>query len=80
MGASGLDMTELTAVVTLGEPVGGDDGGDTSGVGEEAKRGSHGGHVLWLDGNSDRGGEFALAGGRIRVEVPGREDVHQQKK
>ena len=36
------DVPELAAVLTLGEPIGGDDGGDLSGSGEEANRGTHG--------------------------------------
>ena len=68
-------MSELTAVIALGETVGGDDGGDASGAGEEANRGTHCGHVLWLDSDSDQSGEFPLTGGRIGVEVSGRENA-----
>ena len=75
LGTSSLDVAKLVAVVILGEPVGGDDSGDPSGVREEANRGSHRGHVLWPDCNGDRSGEFSLAGGRVGIEVSGRENA-----
>ena len=68
------DMSELAAVVTLGEPVGGDNRGDLSGAREEADGGSHRGDILWSDGDGNRGGEFPLSRGRVWVEKPGRED------
>ena len=57
------DVPELTVVIALGEPVGGDDRGDLLGVGKEANRGAHCVDVLWSDGYCNRGGEFALSGG-----------------
>ena len=68
------DMPELTAVLALGEPIGGDDGGDLAGSGEEANIGAHGVDVLGFDGYRDRGGEFALTGHGIWVEESGGED------
>ena len=44
------DVSELAAVLTRGESNRGDDGGDLSGSGEEANRGTHGVDVLGLDG------------------------------
>ena len=70
------NVAKLTAVLALGKPVGVDDGGDFSGTGEEANRGTHRGDVLWFDGYRDGGGEFALAGGGIGVEESGGEDGH----
>ena len=70
------NVAELAAVLALGEPIGGDDGGDLTGAGEEANRGTHRVDVLWFDGYRDGGGEFALAGGGIRVEESGGEDGH----
>ena len=75
LGASDGDMSKLAAVIALGEAVGGDDWGDASGVGEEADRGVYRDHILWPNGDGDRSGEFALTGGRIGVEVSGRNDV-----
>ena len=68
-------MAEFEAIVALGEPIGGDDGGDSPGVGEEANRCSQGDRVLGLDCDCDRGRKFALAGGRVGVEEAGREDI-----
>ena len=68
-------MTVQEGVVALGDPVDGDDGGDSPGVGEEAYRGTQNTDVLWVDGDSDRGSAVALAGGSIGVEEKGSEDV-----
>ena len=68
------NMPELAAVLALGEPIGGDDGGDLLGSGEEVNRGTHGVDILGLDGYRDRGGEFTLSGGGIWVEESGGED------
>ena len=69
-------MAKLTAVLALGEPIGGDDGGDLSGSGEEANRGTHRDDVLWLDGYRDGGRELALSGRGVRVEESDGEDGH----
>ena len=74
LGASLGDVTELVAVVALGEPIGGDDGGDSPGSGEEANRCSQGDCVLGLDCDRDRGRKFVLVGGRVGVKEAGRED------
>ena len=74
LSASLGNVSELAAVVALGEPVSGDDRGDLSWAREEADGGPHRGDILRPDGDSDRGGEFPLSGGRIRVEESGRED------
>ena len=74
LSASLSDVPKLIAVVALGEPVGGDDRGDLSGVGEEANRGVHGVDVLWSDRYGNGGGEFTLSGSVVGVEKPGEED------
>ena len=75
LGASLGDVSKLEAVVALGEPVGGDDGGDSPGTGEEANGSSQGDRILGLNCDCDRGRVFALAGGRVGVKEAGREDV-----
>ena len=74
LGASLGDVSELAAIVALGEPVGGDDRGDLSGTGEETDGGSHRRDILWSDGDSNGGSEFSLSGGGVWVEKSGRED------
>ena len=76
LGAPLGNVAELTAVLALGKPIGGDDGGDLSGTGEEANRGTHRDDVLWFDGYRDGGGELALAGGRVGVKESCGEDGH----
>ena len=76
LGASLLDVSILEAVVALGEPVGGDDGGDSPGVGEEANRGSQGDSVLWLDGDGNSGCTLASAGVWVGVEETCCEDIN----
>ena len=75
LGATGINMAKLVAVVVLGGLVGRDDRGDSSEVGEEADREAHCDHIVWRDGDGDRGREFALTGGRVGVEVSGQEYV-----
>ena len=75
LGASLRYGPELETVVALGEPFGGDDGGDSLGVGEEANRCSQGDRILGLECDCDQGREFALSGGGVRVEESGGEDV-----
>ena len=68
---SGTNMSELAAVVALEKTVGGDDGGNAFGTGEEANRGTYRGHLRWPNRDGDRGVEFPLTGGRVGVELSG---------
>ena len=71
LNASQCDMPELAAVVALRESVGGDDGGDASGVEEEANRGTHGVNILRSNPNGKRSSKFPLVVGWVRVKEMG---------
>ena len=72
-------MAKLVAVVTIAKPIGEDDGGDGSGVGEEANRGSHCIDVLRPDCDGDRCSILALPQGGFGVEEAGREDGYTSR-
>ena len=54
-------MAVLIASVALGEPVGGDNGDDVSGVEEEANRGAYSVDVVGSDSDGDGGSALSLA-------------------
>ena len=68
-------MAEFETIVALGEPLGGDNGADSPGIGQEEYGRSQGDCVLGLDCDCDRGRKLALSGGRVGVKEADRKDV-----